>query len=415
MKNITKLLSLTLVITLLVSFGCMSVLAANDTITIKSSKSLSKLITNYDETLKVYTTTSKKTVYSMQYNKKALKKEQELTFDGFGDAGLLYILENGYPNKKITGDTETDQYITEATIWSYLGQTDQGKEVSSVLTKENNDKDTYGLVANYINPFVEKAKEARYNNYKSVQPEIKTTVKDTVLKLSKNKKYYESDYITVSVKGAKKYTVSSDAKVLDENGKEKDTFSASEKFKVAMPVSKIGTDPKLSVTITAKGSENVAKIYKAKDSKYTNVVGLFTKKHSLKDVINLTMPVNRTCMYVDGNYHDKDGNVIDENTYKQVCNNICKFKENKYYDKTGREVSKKEFEKECKNSCQVDNEIHYGIDGRKVDENTFSKECGHDVVVPSTGLDVSTSGMIFGAFLMVLGLGILYKRKKALY
>jgi len=70
MKNITKFLSLTLVIMLLVVFGCTNVLAANDTITIKSSKSLSKLITNYDEVMKVYKTTSKKTVYSMQYDKK---------------------------------------------------------------------------------------------------------------------------------------------------------------------------------------------------------------------------------------------------------------------------------------------------------------------------------------------------------
>ena len=76
MKNITKFLSLTLVIMLLVVFGCTNVLAASDTITIKSSKSLSKLITNYDEVMKVYKTTSKKTVYSMQYYKKKLKKKQ---------------------------------------------------------------------------------------------------------------------------------------------------------------------------------------------------------------------------------------------------------------------------------------------------------------------------------------------------
>lgn len=415
MKNITKFLSLTLVIMLLVVFGCTNVLAASDTITIKSSKSLSKLITNYDEVMKVYKTTSKKTVYSMQYDKKSLKKDQKLTFEGYGDAGLLYILENGYPNKKITGDTETDQYITEAAIWSYLGQTEQGKEVSSALTKENNDKDTYGLVSNYINPFVEKAKDARYNNYKAKMPEVKTNVKDTVLKLSKNKKYYESDYITVSLKGAKKYSVSTDARVLDENGEEKNTFKASEKFKVIVPVNKNNTNPKVAITVSAKGYENVAKIYKPSDSKYSKVIGLFTKKHNLKNSINLTMPIDKTCKYVEGNYHDKNGNIVDENTYKQTCNNICKVIDNKYYDKKGKEIKEKDFEKECKNSCQVDDNTHYGIDGRKVDENTFNKECGHAVVVPNTGADVSTLSMLFGAFLMVLGLGILYKRKKALY
>lgn len=413
MKNITKFLSLTLIISLLFAFGLNSVFAA-DTITIKSSKSLSKLITNYEQDFKNYKTTSKKTIYSMQFDKKALKKDQELTFEKNGDAGLLYILENGYPNKKITGDSETDQYITQAAIWSYLGQIGEGKKVDSILTKENNEKDTYGLVSSYINPLVVKAKEAKTNNYKSVMPEIKTNVKDTALKLSKNKKYYESDYISVSVKGAKKYAVSSSAKIVDENGEEKENFSASEKFKVLVPVSKINTESKLSVTVTAKGTENLAKVYKDKDSKYTSVVGLFTKKHNLKNVINLTMPVDNSCKYTDGNYHDKEGNVIDESTYKQVCNNICKIIDNKYYDKNGKEVNKKEYEKGCKNSCQVDNDTHYGIDGRKVDENTFNKECGHDVIVPNTGLDVSGVGMLFGTLLMITGFGILYKRKKAL-
>ena len=39
------------------------------------------------------------------------------------NAGVAYILENGYPNKHFTGDSNKDYYITQLAVWWYLDDT----------------------------------------------------------------------------------------------------------------------------------------------------------------------------------------------------------------------------------------------------------------------------------------------------
>ena len=374
MKNVAKVLFLSVVTCALLVFGCSDTLAANKTITIKSAKKVSKLISNYNQDLTIYTTTGKKTVYGLEFDKKVLKKNMKLTFNKNGDAGLLYLLENSYPNSKITGDTTTDKYITEAAIWLYMDETGQGSKVNSILKDDKNSNDSYGLVSNYIKPLVEKAIKANKEGYKTKAATINVNSDDKALSLTKNKKYYESDYISVDLEGASEYTVSSDATILDENGKTKKSFSASESFKVRIPVSEI-SDNKVSVSVKASGTEKVAKIFVPSDSKYQSVIGLYNKTVSLKESFYLSVAVDTTCKYIDGNYHDKSGDITDEQTYKQECGNVCKVVNENYYGTDGEETSKLIFDKECANSCVIDGEIYYSADGREVDKNTFDKEC----------------------------------------
>lgn len=39
------------------------------------------------------------------------------------DAGLSYIIENGYPKKSFTGNKNYDYYITQSAVWWYLDDT----------------------------------------------------------------------------------------------------------------------------------------------------------------------------------------------------------------------------------------------------------------------------------------------------
>ncbi len=377
MKKIGKILFLSLITCALLVFGCSDTIAATKakTITIKSAKKITSFIGNYNQDFTIYTTTGKKTVYSLNFDKMPLKKNMKLSFDDNGDEGLLYLLENSYPNSKITGDSATDKYITQAAIWWYMDATFQGAKVNPILKDENNEEDTYGLVSNYIKPLVEKAVKAKYEGYKTKKATMKVNSDNTALSLSKNKKYFESDYISVDLDGASKYTVSSDATILDENGKKKESFNASESFKVRIPVSKISDNSKVSVTVKSDGQEKVAKIFVPSDSKYTSVIGLYNKTTNLSETFDLNVMVDTTCKYIDGNFHDKSGNVVDEQTYRNACANVCKIVNENYYDTTGEETSKLIFDQECKNSCVIDDETYYGVDGRKVDKNTFDKEC----------------------------------------
>ena len=46
-----------------------------------------------------------------------------LTLKGEADAGLTYIVNNGYPNKSFMGDAKKDYYLTQAAIWEYFDRT----------------------------------------------------------------------------------------------------------------------------------------------------------------------------------------------------------------------------------------------------------------------------------------------------
>lgn len=47
-------------------------------------------------------------------------KEADARLVGYGDAGIFYILSNGYPFASIRGNNDLDRFITQAAVWSYL-------------------------------------------------------------------------------------------------------------------------------------------------------------------------------------------------------------------------------------------------------------------------------------------------------
>jgi len=421
MKSVRKVLFLGLITCLLMVVGCLDVNASDKTLTIKSSNKITNSITGDKKDFVIYKTKDKKTVYGLEANKKVLKKKTKLTFDKNADAGLLYILENGYPKTKITGDSDTDKYITESAITLYMNKS------ISIDTLKSSDKKDSKLVSDYIKPLVENAIKAKNEGNKG-KPSIKV-LGSKELYLSKDRKYYESDYISVDLVGSKMFTVSSNATILDGNGDKKNKFDAYEFFKIKIPVSKI-SDGKVTLTIKATVKENVAKIYKPKNDKYQSVAGLFTKKYTLKKEFTLSTTNRLNCKFINGKYYGKKGEVTDEKTYQMECSNSCKIFNENYYGVDGEETSKLIFDKECSSSCVSDDDNYYGMNSRKIDKSTFEKECnfinananyknteiseGKSVEVPNTSSNVSLFNIIFGILLILVGSGILYKRKNSI-
>ena len=105
MKKGCKLLSFALLGALLFAFNFGIVNAAPKSITVKRSEVLSDLITNHDHGFTVFTTTDGKILYCLDNLKPALLTGQVASDNGQADDGVLYILQIGYPNKKITGNT----------------------------------------------------------------------------------------------------------------------------------------------------------------------------------------------------------------------------------------------------------------------------------------------------------------------
>lgn len=108
-------------------------------------------------------------------------------------------------------------------------------------------------------------------------------------------------------------------------------------------------------------------------------------------------PEERSCEIIDGKYYDKNGNVVDEETYNKECNpapekHVCEIVDGKYYGKEGVEVTEDTYNKECGTVtlpiCEIVDGKYYGKDGNEIDKETYDKDCGTDKPVdnPNTGV-----------------------------
>lgn len=175
------------------------------------------------------------------------------------DAGIAYIMLNGYPTKSFTGERLKDYYITQTALWWYLDDTTGSSNLSASF--KTNGSDPYNLRP-YIKKLVSDAKVARAKGYQKTT--IKASVSDSTMSMTSDGKSYISEEVKVSSTNISDYKVTitsgpQGATIIDKNGKEKTTFSANETFKVKVPASKIeGTKATVKVKISATG-----KVYKA--------------------------------------------------------------------------------------------------------------------------------------------------------
>ena len=179
------------------------------------------------------------------------------------NAGIAYILENGYPKKHFTGDKKKDFYITQGAIWWYLDDTTGTSYLSKSFKTNGSDK--YGL-RKYMKKLVNGAKEAKKNGYS--KPSLNAKVSSTKMTLSSDKKYYVSKAIDANAKNIDgKYKVSvtsapSGTIITDINGNKQTSFKASEKFLIKIPASKIAEGKTVSAKVKITASSTINKAYK---------------------------------------------------------------------------------------------------------------------------------------------------------
>ncbi len=179
------------------------------------------------------------------------------------NAGIAYILENGYPKKHFTGDKKKDFYITQGAIWWYLDDTTGTSYLSKSFKTNGSDK--YGL-RKYMKKLVSGAKEAKKNGYS--KPSLNAKVSSTKMTLSSDKKYYVSKAIDANAKNIDgKYKVSvtsapSGTIITDTNGNKQTSFKTSEKFLIKIPASKIAEGKTVSAKVKITASSTINKAYK---------------------------------------------------------------------------------------------------------------------------------------------------------
>lgn len=249
-----------------------------------------------------------------------------MTLEGEAPAAIAYILSNGYPRTNITGDSDKDYYITQAALWWYMDLHMGGHNLPDSF--KTTGSDPYNL-RQYIINLVNGAEKV--NSYAT--PAIELINNDSTLNLTADKKYYESNAISVkTLYTTGNYTVSlSNAPegttiINATTGSTQNSFAPNESFKVKVPASNVevgNLDIKVKATIT--GSINKAYMYKSSDSSKQSVFGsaLYPETSTISDETNLTLSTSKVTI-----------TKIDDETEKPLAGATFVVK-----DKTGKEVA----------------------------------------------------------------------------
>lgn len=254
-KSIKKIILSVLVALLVFVSTATATYAVPQTITLGGTETLEGYVSGVKFTTK--TTKDGGYLYCLDMKKKTAK-DTTATLKGQRDAGVAYIIANGYPSKSITGDRLKDYYITQTAVWWYLDDTTGSSNLSQKFKTTGSDPHNIRPI---IKNLVEKAKTAKANGYAQTKLTITTSNKDMSLKDG----YYVSSEITASSSNISTYTVTlsnapSGTKVVSTSGVEKTTFNAGEKFIIKVPGSKV-TGTELDIKVTAKATGYVTKAY----------------------------------------------------------------------------------------------------------------------------------------------------------
>lgn len=213
------------------------------------------------------------------------------------NGGVVYILQNGYPNKSITGDKDKDYYITQTALWWYLDNTTGSTNLGEQFKEEASDP--HGLRQHIINLVNEAVK---HKNDKSEAKEIKLAI-DAIGGKSMTLKdnYYTSNEIKATdIKNLGSYNVTLEnapsGTIIEKNGQTTNysgafSVNANETFKVKVPASAVNTSSSIKVVAKAKGIVRyTASEYKPDDDDMQHIA-LFEKEE--KEVSsNITLDIS---------------------------------------------------------------------------------------------------------------------------
>ena len=194
-----------------------------------------------------------------QYHMYCLEKEKDwyedtvITKTGTLDAGYAYIVQNGYPAKSLTGDGNSDSFLTQVAVWLYQDRiAGVSDDTTGVLTANQKSVILNSKYASIIKSLVDGAINAK-NNYQNVKPEF--SISSSSFHLDSTGNYLITDEISVSANvNFSSYQVAVDmngAEILNKSNQPvTGKISSNEKFKIRIPLSKLTTaDLDIKVTV----------------------------------------------------------------------------------------------------------------------------------------------------------------------
>ena len=209
------------------------------------------------------------------------------------DSGYVYILQNGYPNKSLTGNDKNDDYLTQVAIWFYQDRVNGVSDSETgVLTANQKSVIKSSSYYRYIEPLITGAVNAK-NNPETINPTFSIDSSD--FKLSSDNRYLITDVITVSSNiEYNNYSVSVDnnaVEVLDSsNNVVEGSIDSSEGFKLRVDLSKIDNPISVNINVIVNYIEYEAYSYNPPsnmaDTMQQSVVGTLVGVPKQKTITN---------------------------------------------------------------------------------------------------------------------------------
>ena len=199
------------------------------------------------------------TVYCLDKHKEWAPNYTVTRSDEELDAGYIYLLENGYPSKSLTGNDANDDYLTQIALWWYQDLT-AGTSNLTIHQKEVIQSSSY---YRFIGPLIEGAVDAK-NNPVTINPTFSIDSSD--FHLSSDNKYLITDTITVNSNvDYDNYRVSVDnsaVTVVDSNNSVvTGEIDSSEGFKLRVNLAKLSSPISVNINVVVNYTEYTAYSY----------------------------------------------------------------------------------------------------------------------------------------------------------
>ena len=358
-----------------------------------------------------FRTSDGKVAYCMDLGKNWPERKINMSLVGEGDAGLTYILANGYPYKSIKGNDDLDRFITQAAVWWYLSDTGQTGKLSADFT--TNAADPYNVRGD-IQKLVNDAKNAKA----SANPTLDIKVNNSNMSLSNDGNYFISEQIAPTLTGSSTYKVAvsgapTGTVVTDVNGQSKTTFKSGEKFQVRIPSNALGKTTTVKVTVSATGATTKAYVYQPSDSAMQRLAVLYTDNTNLSKTINLTAKVDKPKVCVD---YVIVGDVRPDPDLTDPTPGTSCYDKGTKYDQENELTTRQE---NCKFNGWYTNKDLTGkwVDGTALNNNLTlygAWDCGTSISVPNTAANISFIILGTGLLIIAGGVAILIYRDKKL-
>lgn len=286
MKKIKNILFSILVVAL-IGVTALSVNAAAKTIQLGTAK---KITTGYiaGVTFSTKVTTDGRYLYCVDmHHNTASNVSANLVREM--DRGIAEIINNGYPNKSITGNAEKDYYITQTAVWWYLDEVTGSSNLGEEFKK--NGSDAYGMRSK-VKELVELGK--KYRNQAQPTTEFSLYISNNALQLHDG--YYVSQPITISkINNVSSYSVVVEnapegTLVVDKNGNNIERFTKDTVFYVKVPADKVESiETEFKFTAKATGYTYRAYEYQPTDKNMQNVALLEKVATTIPATITLSI------------------------------------------------------------------------------------------------------------------------------